>query len=45
MADFLTDVETLRARAREHIEKGPITAAYGADREPCRRGVERGARD
>ena len=32
MADFLTDVETLRARAREHIDQGPITAAYGADR-------------
>ena len=32
MADFLTDVETLRARAREHIEQGPITDAYGADR-------------
>jgi bacterioferritin len=33
MADFLTDVETLRARAREHMELGPITEAYGADRE------------
>jgi bacterioferritin len=33
MADFLTDVETLRKRAREHIERGPITSAYGADRE------------
>jgi bacterioferritin len=33
MADFLTDVETLRKRAREHIELGPITDAYGADRE------------
>ena len=33
MADFLTDVETLRARAREHIEQGPITSAYGADRD------------
>ncbi|HEY5336075.1 MAG TPA: ferritin-like domain-containing protein [Mycobacteriales bacterium] len=31
MGDFLTDVQTLRARAREHIEKGPITDAYGAD--------------
>lgn len=29
--DFLTDVKTLRERAREHIEKGPITEAYGAD--------------
>jgi len=33
MADFLTDIETLRARARQHIEQGPITTAYGADRE------------
>jgi len=29
--DFLTDVQTLRARAREEIEKGPITSAYAAD--------------
>ncbi len=33
MSDFLTDIETLRRRAREHIDQGPITAAYGADRE------------
>ncbi len=33
MADFLTDVETLRRRAREEIEQGPITEAYGADRD------------
>lgn len=33
MAEFLTDVETLRKRARAEIEKGPITEAYGADRE------------
>lgn len=31
MADFLTDVQTLRARAREEMEKGPVTASYGAD--------------
>jgi bacterioferritin len=30
--DFLTDVQTLREQARQHIELGPITAAYGADR-------------
>jgi len=30
---FLTDVQTLRERARRHIEQGPITEAYGADRE------------
>ena len=33
MSDFLTDVETLRQQAREHVERGPITDAYGADRE------------
>ena len=32
MSDFLTDIETLRSRARAEIEKGPITEAYGADR-------------
>ncbi len=31
MGDFLSDVQTLRARAREHIDKGPVTEAYGAD--------------
>jgi bacterioferritin len=29
--EFLSDVETLRKNAREHIEKGPITSSYGAD--------------
>jgi bacterioferritin len=32
MSEFLTDVQTLRKRAREHIDQGPITDAYGADR-------------
>jgi bacterioferritin len=32
MTDFLTDVETLRRNARQHIDSGPITSAYGADR-------------
>jgi len=31
--EFLSDIKTLRARARQQIEEGPITAAYGADRE------------
>ncbi len=31
MADFLTDVQTLRSRARQQIDKGPVTQAYGAD--------------
>jgi bacterioferritin len=30
---FLTDIKTLRARAREHIEKGAVTPGYKADRE------------
>jgi bacterioferritin len=29
---FLTDVKTLRARARQHIEQGAVTAGYRADR-------------
>ena len=33
MAEFLTDIKTLRERARHKIEEGPITAAYGADRD------------
>ncbi|HEY1825251.1 MAG TPA: ferritin-like domain-containing protein [Acidimicrobiales bacterium] len=33
MEEFLTDVKTLREKARENIEKGPITDAYGADLE------------
>jgi bacterioferritin len=28
---FLTDIETLRKRARDHIDQGPVTAGYGAD--------------
>jgi bacterioferritin len=30
---FLTDVRELRRRAREHIEKGAVTARYRADRQ------------
>ena len=33
MSDFLTDVKTLRERARAKMEEGPVTAAYGADRD------------
>ena len=29
---FLTDVTTLRARAREHIDQGAVTSDYGLDR-------------
>ena len=31
--DFLTDIKTLRDRARKHIEKGAVTEAYRGDRE------------
>jgi bacterioferritin len=30
---FLTDVQALRKRARQHLEEGAITAGYGADRQ------------
>ncbi len=30
---FLTDVQELRRRARQHIEQGPVTEGYRADRE------------
>lgn len=35
MADrpFVTDIQTIRARARQHIEQGAVTAGYKADRE------------
>jgi bacterioferritin len=35
MADkpFLTDVQTLRKRARQHMERGAVTPGYKADRE------------
>ena len=35
MADkpFLTDIKTLRERARQHIENGAVTQGYAADRE------------
>src|SRR5688572_24622626 len=32
-APFLTDIQTLRKRARQHMEEGAVTAGYGADRE------------
>jgi len=28
---FLSDIETLRKRARNHIDQGPVTEGYGAD--------------
>lgn len=29
----MSDIQTLRQRAREHVEKGAITASYAADRQ------------
>jgi bacterioferritin len=34
---FLTDIKTLRERARRHIEQGAITEGYTADRETVNR--------
>jgi bacterioferritin len=31
--DFVTDIKTLRERARKHIENGAVTESYKADRE------------
>jgi bacterioferritin len=31
-AKMLTDIQTLRKRARKHIEEGAVTRGYGADR-------------
>ena len=31
--DFLTDIKTLRQRARQHIEKGAVTQSYQGDLE------------
>ncbi|WP_020650711.1 ferritin-like domain-containing protein [Solimonas variicoloris] len=30
---FLTDIETIRRRAREHLRRGAVTEGYGADRD------------
>jgi bacterioferritin len=30
---FLTDIKTLRERARKHMEQGAVTEGYKADRE------------
>jgi bacterioferritin len=31
MSEFLSDIQTLRERARQHIERGAVTAGYQAD--------------
>jgi bacterioferritin len=33
MGEFLSDVQSLRDRARKNIEQGPVTDTYGADRD------------
>lgn len=33
MEEFLTDVKTLRKQARQNMDNGPVTDAYGADLE------------
>jgi bacterioferritin len=30
---FMTDIQELRRRAREHMEQGAVTSSYRADRE------------
>jgi bacterioferritin len=35
--EFLTDIQTLRQRARQHIEKGAVTEGYTADLETVMR--------
>ncbi|HEY3122894.1 MAG TPA: ferritin-like domain-containing protein [Thermoanaerobaculia bacterium] len=32
-SEFLSDIQELRRRARQHIDDGAVTAGYGADRE------------
>ena len=32
-SDFISDIATLRARARQHIENGAVTPSYGANRQ------------
>jgi bacterioferritin len=35
--EFLTDIKTLRARARQHIENGAVTEGYRADKDTVNR--------
>ncbi|HTN31904.1 MAG TPA: bacterioferritin, partial [Pseudomonas sp.] len=30
---FLTDIKTIRKRAREHMQRGAVTASYSLDRD------------
>jgi bacterioferritin len=40
--EFLTDIKTLRERARKHIENGAVTEGYRADRETAIRLLNEG---
>ena len=50
---FLSDIQTIRDRARKHIEQGAVTPGYAADRDTVIRllnealatEIERGKRD
>jgi len=33
MSEFLSDIKAIRRRARQHIEQGPVTEGYKAERE------------
>lgn len=33
MSEFLSDIKMLRQRARQHLERGPVTEGYKADRQ------------
>ena len=39
--NLLSDVKTLRTRARKHVEQGAVTEAYKADREKVLTQLER----
>ncbi|MEQ1636311.1 MAG: hypothetical protein ABL903_06440 [Methylococcales bacterium] len=38
---ILSDIQTLRKRARKHIEEGAVTRGYGADRKEVVRLLKR----
>src|SRR5262245_16400139 len=40
--EFLTDIETIRRRARKHIESGAVTESYKLDRETAVRLLNEG---
>jgi bacterioferritin (cytochrome b1) len=36
-ASFASDIDAIRKRAREHLEKGAITSNYGSEQDPTTR--------